>query len=333
MKLSSWGFSKMMKTRKLGWTDLNLTIIGLGTWAIGGGGWQYGWGPQDDKESIDTILRALEMGINWIDTAAVYGLGHSEEIVGKTVKKLKEKPIIATKCGRDWDKDGYIRGNLKKERIRFEIESSLRRLQVEVIDLYQIHQAQPDEDIEEAWSVIADAVKEGKIRYAGVSNFSVEQIKRIQPIHPIASLQPPYSMLRRDVEKELLSFCAENDIGVVIYSPMQKGLLTGRFSKERALNLSQDDHRRNDPMFQEPQLSANLEFANELCPIAKKNGRSVAELAIAWCLRRPEITSAIVGARRSSQIEETVKAGDWELSKEDITAIDLLLAKYQKASV
>ncbi|UCH62062.1 MAG: aldo/keto reductase [Fidelibacterota bacterium] len=317
-----------MKTRKLGWTDLDLTVIGLGTWAMGGGGWQFGWGPQEDRESEAAILRALDLGINWIDTAAVYGLGRSEEIVGKTLKNLSEKPPIATKCGREWGLDGKVWGNLKRERILSEIEASLQRLQVDVIDLYQIHQPRPDEDIEEAWGAIVDAVKAGKIRYAGVSNFSVSQLHRVQAIHPVASLQPPYSMLRRGVEEELLQFCAENEIGVVVYSPMQKGLLTGKFSRERFQELPEDDHRRRDPMFLEPQLSSNLELVEKLRLIAEKQGRTVAQLAIGWCLRRPEVTSAIVGARRSSQIEETAPAAEWDLSTEELAAIDGLLEDY-----
>ncbi len=316
-----------MRTKKLGWTDLKLTTVGLGTWAIGGSGWQYAWGPQDDRDSISTIQRAIEIGINWIDTAAVYGLGHSEEVVGKAIEGLSDKPIIATKCGRAWNKDGNLYGLLKRERILSEIESSLKKLKLDVIDLYQIHWPNPEEDIEEAWGTVADLVKEGKVRYAGVSNFNVEQLKRIQPIHPVASLQPPYSMLRRDVEDELLSYCAENDIGVIAYSPMQKGILTGKFNRERALNLPEDDHRRRDPLFREPKLSANLELVEELRKIAEKSGRTVAQLAIAWVLRRSEVTSAIVGARHPSQIEETAAAGDWVLSEVDIASIDALLEK------
>ncbi|TET97858.1 MAG: aldo/keto reductase, partial [Candidatus Stahlbacteria bacterium] len=202
-----------MKTRKLGYTDVNLTTVGLGTWALGGGSWKFAWGHQDDKESINTILYALEIGVNWIDIAPIYGFGHSEEIVGKAIEGLKEKPFIATKCGRRWDKDGNIQGVLKRDSIRREVEESLRRLKVDVIDLYQIHWPEPDRDIEEAWETIIDFIEEGIIRYGGVSNFSVEQIKRVQEIHPVASLQPPYSMLKRDMEKELLPYCKENNIG------------------------------------------------------------------------------------------------------------------------
>jgi len=320
-----------MKTRKLGWTDLNLSTIGLGTWAIGGGKWKFSWGPQDDRESISAIQRALELGINWIDTAAVYGLGHSEEIVARAIRGLKDKPVIATKCERVWDKNGNIFGRLKKESIRAEVEASLKRLKIEVIDLYQIHWPEPDEDIEEAWDTMAGLIKEGKIRYAGVSNFNLRQLKRAQAIHPVASFQPPYSMLERNIEKELLKYCSVNNIGVITYSPMQKGLLTGKFTRERVQNLPEDDHRRRDPRFQEPELSANLKLVKEIRPIAERNGRTVAQLAIAWVLRRREVTAAIVGARRPAQIEETVVAGDWEISKEDVAAIEALLEKYQKA--
>jgi aryl-alcohol dehydrogenase-like predicted oxidoreductase len=320
-----------MKTRKLGWTDLNLSTIGLGTWAVGGSGWTWSWGPQDDRESIATILHALKMGVNWIDTAALYGLGHSEEIVGKAIEGLRDNPIVATKCGLVWDKNGNISNRLKEESIRSEVEASLKRLKLDVIDLYQIHWPIPDEDIEEAWRTIADLVDEGKIRYAGVSNFNVEQLERIQDIHPVASLQPPYSMLRREVEDELLGFCAVNDIGVIVYSPMEKGLLTGKFSRERVQNLPGDDHRRRDTRFQEPELSANLELVEGLRKIAEKSGRAVAQLAIAWVLRRPEVTAAIVGARHPYQIGETIAAGDWVLSEEDIAAVEVLLDKRRKA--
>jgi len=320
-----------MKTRKLGWTELKLSTIGLGTWAIGGGKWKFSWGPQDDRQSISAIQRALELGINWIDTAAVYGLGHSEEIVAKAIKRLRRKPIIATKCGRVWDRGGNILSRLRKESVRSEVEASLKRLKIEIIDLYHIHWPEPDEEIEEAWDTIADLMKEGKIRYAGVSNFSLEQLRRIQAMHPVASLQPPYSMLERNIEKGFLKYCSVNNIGVVAYSPMQKGILTGKITRERVANLPEDDHRRRDPRFQEPELSANLELVEGLRPIAEKSGRTVAQLAIAWVLRRSEVTAAIVGARRPAQIEETVVAGDWEISKKDVAAIEALLERRQKA--
>jgi aryl-alcohol dehydrogenase-like predicted oxidoreductase len=320
-----------MRTGKLGWTGLNLTTTGLGTMAIGGGNWSYGWGPQDDAESITAILRALELGINWIDTAPIYGCGHAEEIVGKAIKGLSSKPIISTKCGLHCDKDGNIIFRLNRESIRAEVEASLRRLQIDVIDLYQIHWPIPEEDIEEAWEAVAEAVKEGKVRYAGVSNFNIEQIKRIQSIHPVASLQPPYNILERGIEDKILDYCRQNKMGVIVYTPMQQGLLSGKFSRERLRNLPTADLRHRDPHFREPQFSANLELAEGLRPIAQKHGRTVAQLAIAWTLRRPEVTSAIVGARRPSQIEETILAGDWVLSGEDTSAIDRLIAKREKA--
>ncbi|MCD6248325.1 MAG: aldo/keto reductase [Hadesarchaea archaeon] len=319
-----------MKKRKLGWTDLELTTIGLGTWAIGGGGWEWGWGPQDDEESIATIRRALELGVNWIDTAPIYGFGRSERIVSKAIAGLREKPIIATKCGLIWDERKKVSNCLKGDSIRAEVERSLERLGVDVIDLYQIHQPIPDEDIEEAWGTLAELVREGKIRYAGVSNFNVEQLERIKSIHPIASVQPPYNMLIREIEEELLEFCAEKKIGVITYSPMERGLLTGKFTKDRVKNLPEDDHRRKDPMFQEPELSVHLKLVERLRPIAERNGRTLAQLAIAWVLRRPEVTAAIVGARHPYQIEETIVAGDWELSEEDIVAIDEMLEKHQE---
>jgi aryl-alcohol dehydrogenase-like predicted oxidoreductase len=317
-----------MRTRKLGWTGEELTTIGLGTWAIGGSGWKFGWGPQDDKDSIKTIHKALDLGINWIDTARLYGLGHSEKVVGKALKQASSKPFIATKCGRVWDEKGNINGKLKKQSIRSEIEASLKALQIEVIDLYQIHWPMPDEDIEEGWQTISDLIKEGKIKYGGVCNFNIEQLDRIKPIHPITSCQPPYSMLKRDIEKELLDYCKFNKIGIVPYSPMQKGLLTGKFNSEHMKKLPQDDHRHNDPLFQEPQLGKNLELVDKLKNIAQRKNKSVAQLAIAWTLRYEHVTSAIVGARRPDQIEETAKAGDWVLKPEELNEIESLLEQY-----
>jgi aryl-alcohol dehydrogenase-like predicted oxidoreductase len=321
-----------MRTRKLGYSDLHLTTIGLGTWAMGGGGWAFGWGPQDDAATIAAIRRALELGINWIDTAAAYGLGHAEEMVGKAIAGRRDEVIIATKCSRVWNPgDTRPFPRLKADSVRREAEASLRRLGVEVIDLYQIHWPEPDEDVEEGWGAIADLIREGKVRYGGVSNFNVAQLKRAQAIHPVASLQPPYSMLRRAAEAELLGYCAANDIGVVAYSPMQAGLLTGQFSWKRVAQLPDNDWRRRNSHFQEPQLSANLDLVESLRPIAERNGRTLAQLAIAWVLRRPEVTAAIVGARRPAQIEETAPAADWTLAAADIAEIDALLAKREQA--
>lgn len=320
-----------MERKRLGYTDLELSPIGLGTWAMGGGGWSFGWGPQDDKESIATIHYALKQGVNWIDTAPVYGLGRSEEVVGQAIKGLREKVIVATKCGRVWDKRGKISGRLKRESIRREVEESLRRLDIEVIDLYQIHFPDPDRKIEEAWSTMADLVKEGKVRYIGVSNFNMKQLERIRSIHPVASLQPPYSMLNRGIEVELLNYCQAHDIGVLVYSPMECGLLTGKYTKESIQNLPEDDWRRTkNPHFQEPELSANLKLIEGLRPIAEKNGRTIAQLAVAWVLCRPEVTAAIVGARRPSQIEETALAGEWALSQKYIAAIEVLLKERER---
>lgn len=319
-----------MQTRRLGNTDLVFSRIGLGTWALGGGDWTFSWGAQDDAQSIETVHRALDLGINWIDTAAVYGLGHSEEVVGKALAGMRVKPLVATKCARCWDQDGKIYSCLKRESVRAEAEASLRRLGIEVIDLYQIHWPQPDEDLEEGWAAVAELIREGKVRYAGVSNFGVAQLQRIQPIHPVASLQPPYSMLARGVEAELLPYCHAHGIGVISYSPMQKGLLTAKVTPQWVAQLPADDHRRNDPQFRPPRLAANIELAEGLRRLAKGRGRTASQAAIAWVLRRPEVTAAIVGARKPSQIEETIPAVDWRLSSEDLAAIDALLEKRQQ---
>ncbi len=317
-----------MKTRNLGYSDLEITRIGLGTWAMGGEEWAFGWGPQDDAASIAAIHKALDVGINWIDTAAVYGIGHAEEVVGKAIAGRRDKVLVATKCGR------VIEGGnaspvsrLKAKSVRDELEASLRRLGTDYIDLYQVHWPDPDPDIEEGWTEIARQVKAGKVRYAGVSNFSVSQIKRIQAIHPVASLQPPYSMLRRDVETELLPFCGASKIGVIVYSPMQAGLLAGRFTKERVAKLPDTDWRKRNTHFTEPALGANLALVEKLKAIAAGKGRSVAELAIAWVLRRPEVTAAIVGGRGPAQVEQTRGGADWDLGPAEIAEIDKALAE------
>ena len=317
-----------MQKRQLGNTDLKLTTVGLGTWAMGGP-WQFGWGPQDDNEAIAAILAALDEGINWIDTAPVYGLGHSEELVGKALKQISEKPLIATKCGLLWNEKKEKVSCLKRKSIREECHASLKRLGVEVIDLYQMHWPEPERDVEEAWEEMAKLADEGKVRHLGVSNFNVEQIKRVRKTYKVASLQPPYSMLHREVEDEVLDYCARNNIGVVAYSPMQRGLLTGKFSQERLAGLPLDDHRRRNPDFHDPQFTATLQLVDQLRPIAERNGKTLAQLAISWVLRRPEVTAAIVGARRPEQIAETAPASDWDLSKEDIEEIEQLLAERQ----
>ena len=312
----------------MGDTELNLTTVGLGTWAMGGP-WQFGWGPQDDNEAIAAILTALDKGINWIDTAPIYGLGHSEELVGKALKQTKQKPLLATKCGVLWNEKKEKVRCLKKESIRKECHTSLKRLGVEAIDLYQMHWPEPEEDVEQAWEEMAKLVDEGKVRYIGVSNYNVEQIERVRKIHKVASLQPPYSMLHREVEDELLGYCAQNNIGVIVYSPMQRGLLTGKFSQERLAGLPLDDHRRRNPDFHEPQFTATLQLVERLKAIAERNGKTLAQLAISWVLRWPEVTAAIVGARRPEQIAETAPASDWNLSEKDIKEIGQLLAERQ----
>lgn len=318
-----------MRTRKLGNTDLELTTVGLGTWAIGGP-WQFGWGPQDDDEAVAAILKALDSGINWIDTAAIYGCGHSEELVGKALKQTSKKPIVATKCGLLCNERREKVNCLKPQSIRQECRDSLKRLGIEAIDLWQMHWPEPNEEMEDAWAEMAKLRQQGKVRYIGVSNYNAEQLKRIGRIAPVASLQPPYSMIRRGAEDELLGYCAKEKIGVIAYSPMQRGILTGKFSRERFAALPADDHRKRSVEYQEPQFSINLELVEKLRPIAERNGRTPAQLAIAWVLRREEVTAAIVGARRPSQIEETAPAGDWELATEDIDEIEQLLAERER---
>lgn len=320
-----------MQIRKLGFTDLYLTTVGFGAASIGGG-LHYGNRHGDDAESIATVHAALDLGINWIDVAPLYGDGHGEELVGRALAERSERVIVATKCGRRQRSDGSGYVSLKAESIREEVELSLRRLNVDVIDLYQIHLPRPDEEIEEGWSAIADLIKEGKIRYGGVSNFTLDQLRRVQEIHPVASLQPVYSMLLRDIEAELLETCAANDIGVIPYSPMQSGLLTGKFTREHIDGLPATDWRRTQRPFKEPNLTANLDFVDKLRTLGARVGRPVGQLAIAWVLRRPDITAVIVGARRPSQIEESAPAGDWVLPDDVLAEIEQLLAENEEAT-
>lgn len=314
-----------MKTRKLGNSDLELTVIGLGTWAQGGAGWKFGWGPQDDAQSIAAIHKAIDSGINWIDTAAVYGLGHAEEIVGKALKGMSNRPIIATKCARNWDSEGNIVKIQTRESIKEEVENSLKRLQVDVIDLYQVHWPEPEEQVEEGWETMTELVKEGKVRYIGVSNYNVEQLKQISAIQKPVSLQPPYSMIAPAFENELRAYCETNDIGVVCYSPMYKGLLTGKITRERVAAFPSDDHRINDPNFNEPKLTQNLNLVERLKVIAEDLNITVAQLSIAWVLRWPGVTSAIVGARSPQQITETLAAGGIELPESAVAEIQKIM--------
>lgn len=314
-----------MRYKKLGNSDMLFSCIGLGTWAMGGEGWQFSWGPQDDRLSIQTIHHALSLGINWIDTAAVYGLGRSEEVVGRALKGLSPRPFVATKGGRKGDAGGVIYSELNRASIVREVEDSLRRLQVDVIDLYQLHWPRPEEEIEEGWQAVTALIQQGKVRYGGVSNFNIAHMQRCLPIFPIASLQPPFNMLTREIERGILDFCTEQQIGVIGYSPLYKGLFTGKFSRDRVDLLAASDHRRNDPHFQEPELSINLQLVKELADMADARGVSVAQLTIAWCLRFPQMTAVIVGGRRPQQVEEIVPAGDIVLDDQEIAQIDLLL--------
>jgi len=304
----------MTDLKKLGNSDLAITPLGIGAWAMGGGGWKFSWGDQDDADSVGAIRAAVDAGFNWIDTAAVYGLGHSEEVVGEALRGLSKKPLVFTKCERTWDENRQIVPCLKAESIRQECENSLRRLGVDVIDLYQIHWPEPDADIEEGWTEMARLKEEGKVRWIGVSNFSVDQMKRAMKIAPITSLQPPYSLLVRKIEPEILPFVKENNIGVICYSPMRAGLLTGKMTRDRALALPENDWRSRDVDFKEPKLSRNLELVELLKKIATAHGKAPGEVALAWALYNPAITVAIVGLRKAEQVHGTVGAMDFRLS-------------------
>lgn len=319
-----------MQTRSLGASDLQITRIGLGAWAIGGE-WLFGWGPQDDRDSIAVIRRAVGRGINWIDTAPAYGLGHSEEIVGRALKEIPaaERPLVFTKCSLVWDENGNVRHDLSPASIRREIEGSLRRLNVERVDLYQIHwprwpSSPPGHDpgsYEDAWRTMSELQREGKVRWIGVSNFDVAQLEAVRAIAPVTSLQPPYSALRRDAEETVLPYCREHGIGAIVYSPMQSGLLSGRMTRERVANLPEGDWRRRAKWFQEPYLTRGLEIAETFRRIGANHGRTAAEIAIAWVLHNPAVTGAIVGARRAEQVDEFIGAADVTLSPEELAQV------------
>lgn len=310
-----------MQTRMLGKNGPQLTVLGFGAWAVGGP-WQWGWGKQDDNESIKAIQTAIDNGINWIDTAASYGFGHSEKVVAKAIKGIREKVFVATKCGLIDDGKGNAVRVSNPESIRKEIEDSLRRLQSDYIDLYQIHWPDPKVEVEKSWETMAQLKAEGKVKYIGVSNYKVELLERCMKIERVQSLQPPYSMLKRDYETEVFPYCLKNEIGVVAYSPMQAGLLTGKFDITK---VAGDDWRRKDDMFKEPFLSKALAFVEKLKPIADKYGKTVGHVALAWVLSNPAITSAIVGARNDKQSKENIKAADLVLAEEDLALIQLYL--------
>ena len=313
-----------MQKVRFGKTDLEVTPVGFGAWAIGGTGWRGAWGHQDDDEAVGAIRRAVELGINWVDTAAVYGLGHSEKLVARALKGFSDadRPYVFTKSSLLWDEDGNVINSLKKDSVKRECEESLRRLQTHVIDLYQIHWPNPDEDVEEGWGAMAELKEEGKVRHIGVSNFDVSQMERANQISPVETLQPPYNMLNRGVEEEILPYCVENDIGVIVYSPMRSGLLTGKMTAERVQNMPSDDWRRNADDFQEPDLSRNLKLVERLTEIGEQHDKSPAEVAIAWTLRHPAVTAAIVGGRRPDQVDGIIGAAEFRLSEDEIEEIE-----------
>jgi aryl-alcohol dehydrogenase-like predicted oxidoreductase len=311
-----------METRRLGNSHLHISVLGIGAWAIGGSGWMGSMGPQNEADSVPAIQTALDHGMNWIDTAALYGLGHSEEVVREAIKGRNPRPFVFTKCERVWDSKGKVGASLKADSIRRECEDSLRRLRTDVIDLYQIHWPEPDEDIEEGWTEMARLKEEGKVRYIGVSNFSLAQMRRAQSIAPITSLQPPYSLVTREVEKEILPYTKSNNIGVIIYSPMSAGLLTGSMTHARVANFTAEDWRRNLPNFREPRLSRNLQLVEELRKIGDRHGRSPGEVAIAWTLNHAAVTGAIVGFRSPKQVEGIIGAAEFRLTPAELEEIE-----------
>jgi aryl-alcohol dehydrogenase-like predicted oxidoreductase len=312
-----------MQKKRLGNSDMELAPIGVGAWAMGGGGWAFAWGPQDDAESISAIHAALDHGVNWIDTAAVYGLGHSEEVVARALEGRSNRPYVFTKCERVWNEKREIQKSLKRDSIRRECEDSLRRLKVDAIDLYQIHWPEPDEDVEEGWETLAKLKEEGKVRWIGVSNFNVAQLERCRKIAPITSLQPPYSAVSPEIREAQLPYCQQHGIGVIVYSPMKSGLLTGKMTRERVAALPEDDFRRRAPAFQEPQLTRNLALAALMKEIGARHGRSAGEVAIAWTLRHPAVTGAIVGMRSAEQAAGVVGALEFQLTLDEISEIDM----------
>lgn len=312
-----------MQTRRLGNSDMHVTPIGFGAWAIGGGGWAFAWGAQDDRDSIAAIREAIDLGINWIDTAAVYGLGHSEEVVAKALEGVSKRPFVFTKCARVWDENRHIGKSLKAASIRAECEASLKRLKVDVIDLYQVHWPEPPEDIEEGWQTMVKLKEEGKVRWVGVSNFSAEQMARVAKYGPITSLQPPYSLIRPEVEESVLPYCLANNVGVIAYSPMASGLLTGAMTRERIAAMPPDDWRKEkNKHYQEPLLTRNLDLVESLKRVGSRHGRTPGEVAIAWVLRHPAVTGAIVGARKPGQLKELTGAADWCLTTAEVAEID-----------
>ena len=311
-----------LKTSQLGGTGMEITRVGFGAWAIGGGGWEFGWGPQQDEESVEAIHQALELGINWIDTAAAYGFGHSEEVVGRALAGVSAKPYVFTKCSLVDDGTRHVKNVLKRDSVLREAEASLRRLGVDAIDLYQIHWPNPEADIEEGWSALAELKEQGLVRHIGVSNFSVSQLRRIQEIAPVETIQPQYSLISRGVEGQLLPYAEREGIGVIVYSPMGSGLLTGGITRERLAAMPDDDWRKSSPAFTEPQLSDNLALAARLKAVAERHGTSPGAVAVAWTLRNPAVDGAITGFRRPDQVDPIVDGANLELTAQDIAEIE-----------
>jgi aryl-alcohol dehydrogenase-like predicted oxidoreductase len=311
-----------LQTTQLGTTGLEITRVGFGAWAIGGGNWEFGWGPQEDDESIATIHHALGRGVNWIDTAAAYGFGRSERVVGRALEGLAERPYVFTKASLLEGPDRRVVHSLRRDSILREAEASLERLGVDAIDLYQIHRPIPETDIEEGWAALAELKEQGLVRHIGVSNFDVDQLRRISSIAPVETLQPQYSLVEREVEGELLPFAEREGIGVIVYSPMGSGLLTGRMTRERVESLPDDDWRKRDPRFQEPQLTRHLALVDRLRAVADRHGSTPGAAAVAWTLRNPAVDGAIVGFRRPDQVDPILAAAGLELSAAEIAQLE-----------
>jgi aryl-alcohol dehydrogenase-like predicted oxidoreductase len=315
-------YQTALETRQLGGTDLKITRVGFGAWALGGGDWEHGWGPQDDDESIAAILHGLEQGINWIDTAAAYGFGHSEQVVGRALQGLRERPYLFTKCSLLEGPHRAVVHSLKRDSILHEAADSLERLGVDAIDLYQIHWPIPATEIEEGWAALAELKEQGLVRHIGVSNFDAEQLRRIQEIAPVETLQPQYSLIERGVEEEVLPLAREQRIGVIAYSPMGSGMLTGAMTRERVARLPEDDWRKHDARFNEPQLSRNLDLVARLDAVADRYETSPGAVAVAWTLRNPAVDGAIVGFRRPDQVDPILAAASLALTDEDVSEIE-----------
>ena len=311
-----------LRTSPLGETGMEITRVGFGAWAIGGGGWEFGWGPQEDDESIAAIHRALELGVNWIDTAAAYGFGRSERTVGRALEGLTRRPYVFTKCSLLDDGTGRVRHSLKRDSILREAQASVERLGIDAIDLYQIHWPNPESDIEEGWAALAELKEQGLVRHIGVSNFDGDQLRRISSIAPVETLQPPYSLIDRDAEAEVLPFAEKQNMGVIVYSPMGSGLLTGGITRERLAAMADDDWRKSDARFTEPQLTRHLATAQRLRAVADRHNTSPGAVAVAWTLRNPAVTGAITGFRRPAQVDPIVTAANLELTNSDVADIE-----------